>query len=879
MIGFPEKFQTGEWRVNAAWIDITLADGTVLNYDETRVMLNGFVRDTSTTVDGEFTVGAAVTTKLTVVLDNFDDELSQYDFRDAVMIAWLGGKNLPVLTDGLHPDADVTEDTEITITGLTADQLEYFVVGAGLDFGSMDGDHDDGRTFITAVSTVSGVTTITLNDAVTITTDTYISVTTTEKVNYGRYYVGEYTYDGANITLTAYDDMCKFDVPCSTHYPNGSWRVGQLYAYAIANNCCSAAGVNLYNSLNSFPNPGIAITQSSDFPNQWDTMTLHDLISYIAQVCCCYAHIVYVPNPGDYRLKFEWYDVSNMNADQYDGGTFLTTTTPYSDGADLDGGDFTYDDSEDSADGGTFGDRTGIHIVPAPYDLTVDTDDVLITGVTVTLDPSDNIYATEDTKTYAKTIGTDGYIIQISGNPLIRSTASADKACDYLYNYLNGMRFRSLSASVPENPSMEAGDVAYVNGRNGNTYSCFFSRVTYTTAAATSISCDAASTMQNLKGRYSSAQKTQALINRSFQKSVSDAESAMSGILGALATTMGLYDISETQADGSIIYQFGDASTKAASTKIWRFTAGALIVSNDGGVTWSAALSANGIAVLQELYSVKVNADFVETGTLTVGGTSKGVGIINVKDNSDNIIGIVDTNGIYYGKTSISDTTHTGFFLASNGFNVGNASDDVYFRVEPNLSLYGNLITIKDNPAIVPGTLSTTFSITSSYGTTNLGSAYCSFGGDVDIEGDLDVDGSKNRLVRTADYGKRRLSAYETAEPTFGDIGEGIIGEDGKCYVDIDPILSETICTEQYQVFVQAYGNDNLYVSERTPTYFIVCGTSGTAFGWEMKARQKDFQNKRLEEKGLNDFEGPQDNSDLDYISLLEEELYGGLPA
>ena len=194
----------------------------------------------------------------------------------------------------------------------------------------------------------------------------------------------------------------------------------------------------------------------------------------------------------------------------YDGGTFDTETTPYSDGAALDGGDFDYTQTV-SADGGTFDDREDVTIIGSNFDLTVDTDDVLITGVTVVLAVANNINATDGTQDYEKTLGASGYVIRIENNPLIETTANADAVCAYLYDYLVGMRFRPLSASTPENPAIEAGDVALIVDRYNNTYTSFMSHVTYTTNSSTQVSCDAESTMQNLNARYSEAQKTRAM--------------------------------------------------------------------------------------------------------------------------------------------------------------------------------------------------------------------------------------------------------------------------------------------------------------------------------------------------------------------------------
>lgn len=114
----------------------------------------------------------------------------------------------------------------------------------------------------------------------------------------------------------------------------------------------------------------------------------------------------------------------------------------------------------------------------------------------------------------------------------------------------------------------------------------------------------------------------------------------------------------------------------------------------------------------------------------------------------------------------------------------------------------------------------------------------------------LDVTGSKNRLVETRDYGKRRLSCYETPSPMFGDIGEGVIGEDGLCYVTIDPVFAQTITTNAYQVFIQRYGDGDCYVKERRAGWFVVAGTPGMCFGWEIKAKQRDYDQRRLERNG-----------------------------
>ena len=124
---------------------------------------------------------------------------------------------------------------------------------------------------------------------------------------------------------------------------------------------------------------------------------------------------------------------------------------------------------------------------------------------------------------------------------------------------------------------------------------------------------------------------------------------------------------------------------------------------------------------------------------------------------------------------------------------------------------------------------------------------YHKFTDGVAIFGGLSVSGTKSRLAETDDYGERLFYAYETPTPFFGDIGEGVIGEDGKTYVAIDPVFSEAVNLTQYQVFLQKYGSGEAYVSERNSAYFVVEGTAGLSFGWEVKAKQKGYDHLRMD--------------------------------
>ena len=120
-----------------------------------------------------------------------------------------------------------------------------------------------------------------------------------------------------------------------------------------------------------------------------------------------------------------------------------------------------------------------------------------------------------------------------------------------------------------------------------------------------------------------------------------------------------------------------------------------------------------------------------------------------------------------------------------------------------------------------------------------------------DPNSQLIVRGTKSRVSKTDNYNDRLLYCYETPTPLFGDIGSGKIDETGECLIYIDPIFAETVNTDKcnYQVFVSPYGKGELYVSVRTSDYFIVSGTPGLEFAWELKAKQKEYESLRLEEK------------------------------
>lgn len=139
------------------------------------------------------------------------------------------------------------------------------------------------------------------------------------------------------------------------------------------------------------------------------------------------------------------------------------------------------------------------------------------------------------------------------------------------------------------------------------------------------------------------------------------------------------------------------------------------------------------------------------------------------------------------------------------------------------------------------------------------------------VHGSFDVTGTKSRIVDTQNYNTKKLYCYEMASPIFGDIGHGVIGNDGLCYIDIDIVFAETIDTLQnYSVFLQSYSDEHVYVYQKECDFFIVKGTPGIEFDFEIKAKQIDYSLERLE-----DWTEPEDTEpEIDYeeqaITYLE---------
>lgn len=276
-----------------------------------------------------------------------------------------------------------------------------------------------------------------------------------------------------------------------------------------------------------------------------------------------------------------------------------------------------------------------------------------------------------------------------------------------------------------------------------------------------------------------------------------------------------------------------------------------------------------------------INFTYARGGTLNLGGKANtyGNGQMHVYDANDNEIVDINTKGIvvtHYisgmGEKPISYVCITpdvfgGIYLSENKDGTGACAilspDEIVLKNNSS-----GPITVQTDITMHMTDESLYLGSVSKY-KFHFGKERSSFYQPVTIGGSLSVTGEKNRIIDTENYDTRKQYCYETATPYFGDIGTAKTDDKGKCYIDIDDIFSETVNTGvEYQVFLQKEGQGDLWVEEKTDSYFVVRGTENLKFSWEIKAIQRDYEFERLEK-----FDNSEKEEVIDYEKEYMEEI------
>lgn len=427
--------------------------------------------------------------------------------------------------------------------------------------------------------------------------------TGTEWIQRGLYTANQPDAYNGTIAISALDSLSRFEVPFSefveaTGLPlNNDVQIRQVIGLM-----CRYRGVKWDDDGNK------SLNRPFVFAYVDQSATCRQVLAYCCQVCCVNASATY-----NGHLRTAWYDTSVFESeDDCDGGVF-DSGSPYSTGASKDGGDFLDYSSGDSVDGGTFITNRSVHQLYAFSNVTVNTDDVVITGVRVS-----ERSVTENNETIngdTVQLGEDGYVLSISNNPLILPGFGRDVA-ETIANKVIGMRFRPFSGKHICIPSIEAGDCAYVIDRKQNMHRSYVTRVKYTVNGGMTVSCGAKSASRNSADNAGANTSAYVKARNEMQRELSARDLAIKSLGESLANAKGMYHTEVKQEDGSIVYYLHDKPTTDQSKIIYKIAADGIGISTDSGKTYATGLTADGDAILNRIYAIGIDADYLTTGVI-----------------------------------------------------------------------------------------------------------------------------------------------------------------------------------------------------------------------------------------------------------------------
>lgn len=292
-------------------------------------------------------------------------------------------------------------------------------------------------------------------------------------------------------------------------------------------------------------------------------------------------------------------------------------------------------------------------------------------------------------------------------------------------------------------------------------------------------------------------------------------------------------------------------------SRLLMITSKGIGISTNGGVSFDEAITADGfnlsVGVIGQLDANNINvtelsaitsflgevySGYIEGSTFRTSQTAPyalikndGALVLASADGISGDAGIKIDPSSFLNEPKIS--FHSSYYHATGGELDSGSQAEIY--------LIGDLT----NPNYIP-----------MFGMNSMGSINIdAIGGDVIIRtsdavrigGDFSVSGAKNASVPTT-LGMVNVSAYETAEYYFGDIGRGEV-VNGECTIEIDPLFAETVNTDiDYEVFLTPYGKGLIYVDPglKMADSFVVKGDD-IPFAYEIKAKRKGYEDVRLE--------------------------------
>lgn len=254
---------------------------------------------------------------------------------------------------------------------------------------------------------------------------------------------------------------------------------------------------------------------------------------------------------------------------------------------------------------------------------TVSSDDIIITGIKLKNKENEAMY------------GSTGYVLELE-NDLV-ADSDLETVAAQIGDSIIGVKFRNMSGELAFNPLIEFGDMAYTYDRRWNRYVTPLTDVSYSVNGKTAVKTQADDPIRGMSKFQSESTKAIVEARRLVKKEKNARELAIEKLQESLSVGSGLFATYVQQEDGSTISYFHDKGTLEESKNVIKITSEAIGVSNDGGKTYPFGFQLTGTMITKLLYAEGINADYIDSGALTV------------RDKNGNIIFQVnmDTNTVY----------------------------------------------------------------------------------------------------------------------------------------------------------------------------------------------------------------------------------------
>lgn len=269
---------------------------------------------------------------------------------------------------------------------------------------------------------------------------------------------------------------------------------------------------------------------------------------------------------------------------------------------------------------------------------TVSSDDIVITGIKLKNRENEAMY------------GSTGYVLELE-NDLV-ADSDLDTVAAQIGDSIIGAKFRNMSGELAYNPLIEFGDMAYTYDRKWNRYITPLTDVSCFVNGKTTVKTQADDPIRGQSKFQSESTKAIVEARRLVKKEQSAREKAVKKLEETLKNSSGLYETSVAQEDGSTITYLHDKPTLAESKNVIKFTAEAIGVSNDGGKTYPYGFFLTGDLIAKILYAHGINADYIDTGALTVRDSDGNI-IFQVDMDTKKVI--ISGDNVVIGDSSLPD--------------------------------------------------------------------------------------------------------------------------------------------------------------------------------------------------------------------------------